>query len=265
MNAQLAVDLYTDVVRRRNLNSATAWHGIGMLLLSCEIYRRGWRKSHRVIKCVDSKRLRANASLRRARRATAYLAKALGIPECDVCENIGLYWQQPNIRLLQPHNLAGHAFRSLVATALHLFGDTEIDYEEQIERHEAFPGQSFQKHGVKTKIDILARRRNRAVALISAHWGIRHYRACEPPEALAYLPVLRRENPRGQFYAVVGEFDGGRLRKLLASSEPQAPNAAISGAVHFAPELIREGLGENGSLEHLRSLEWLIRETFRWD
>jgi hypothetical protein len=42
------------------------------------------------------------------------------------------------------------------------------------------------------------------------------------------------------------------------------PHAAISAAVHFAPELIWHGLRENGRTACLRNLEWLIQETYAW-
>jgi DNA mismatch endonuclease (patch repair protein) len=51
---------------------------------------------------------------------------------------------------------------------------------------------------------------------------------------------------------------------MLTHCPPLNPHAAISTAVHYAPQFIREGLGENGTHEHLRSLEWLFGETFKW-
>jgi hypothetical protein len=38
----------------------------------------------------------------------------------------------------------------------------------------------------------------------------------------------------------------------------------LNATVHFAPQLITAGLQENGRMTHLRSLEWLIGETFSW-
>ena len=39
---------------------------------------------------------------------------------------------------------------------------------------------------------------------------------------------------------------------------------AILAVVHFNPNLIRVGLKENGRIVELKSLEWLIGETFKW-
>jgi hypothetical protein len=264
VNAQLAVDLYNELQQRFQWTADRAWHGIAILLLSCELYTREWEPFHGIVTYVDSNRFRDEGTRHRAERLTSYLADQLGIQRNQLCERIALYWQRPEIRHLQPHNLVGHAFRSLIATVLKRFGDPEVDYEEEADPHNEFPGYMFQTRSRRAKIDIVARRGRRSVALLSVRWRIRHNRMRSVDEALAYVPALRRQNPNGHFYAVIGEFDGGRLRKLLSNCAPATPNAAISGTVHFAPQLIRNGLGENGTLEHLHSLEWLIQETFGW-
>lgn len=263
-NAQLAVDLYNELAQRFHWEADTAWRGIALLLLSCEIYTRGWEPFHDVITYVDSNRFRDEGTRRRAQQLTSYLADQLGVSREHLCEAVAVYWQRPEVRHLQPHNLVGHAFRSLIATALGRFGEPEVEYEEEADPHAEFPGYRFQTRSRRARIDIVARRGGRAVALLSVRWRFRHDRLDVVDEALAYVHALRRQNPSGRFYAVVGEFDGGRLRKLLGNCAPVDPNAAISGAVHFAPQLIRDGLRENGTLEHLRSLEWLIRETSAW-
>jgi len=268
-NAQLAVELYNELQGRYGLNAETAWHGIARLLLSCEVYRLKWEPFHNVVTYVDANRFTSgeggpHATLRRAEHLTEYLAAQLGIERQDLCQNIGLYWQHAKIRPLQPHNPAGHAFRSLTTASLQTFGDRDIAYEEEVGPHTEFPGHPFPTRSKRAKIDIIARRGNRTVALLTVRWRVRHDRLDVVDEALAYAPALHRHNPNGKVYAVLGEFDGGRLRKVLANCPPILPHAAISAAVHFAPQLIREGLQENGTLDHLRSLAWLIGETFHW-
>lgn len=187
-----------------------------------------------------------------------------GSEQSDLCQNIGIYWQHAKIRQVQPHNLVGHAFRSLITNALAQFGDPGVKYEEEVDPHSEFPGYTFTTRSKKPKIDIVARRDGRTVALVSVRWRFRHDRLDVIDEAIAYTPAFYRQNPNGKFYAVLGEFDGGRLRKVLANCPPIIPHAAISAAVHFAPQLIREGLQENGTLEHLCSLSSMISETFQW-
>jgi hypothetical protein len=218
---------------------------------------------------VDSNRFKSgksgpHATLRRAEQLTSYLATQLSIDRRELCQNIGLYWQHPQIRPLQPHNPVGHAFRSLVTTVLGRFGDQDVTYEEEVDPHSEFPGHSLTTRSKNPKIDVVARRGGRTVALLAVRWRVRHNRLGVVREAFAYAPAIRRHNPNGKVYVVLGEFDGGRLRKVLDNCPPINPHAAISAAVHFAPLLIREGLGENGTLEHLHSLAWLIGETSRW-
>ena len=251
------------------LDCGAAWQGIARLLLSCEVYRLGWKAFHDVLTYVDSNRFACGrtgprVTLRRAEQLTVYLAAQLNVDRPDLCNNIGLYWRQPQIRKLQPHNLVGHAFRSLIVNVLQLFGDPDVSYEERVDRNSLFPGQDLTKLAKRSKLDIVARRESRIVAILTVRWRVRHNRLQALDEAFAYGPALQRHNPNSKFYAVLGEFDSGRLRKVLDNCPPQAPHAALSAAVHFAPQPIREGLRENGTLEHLRSLEWLIGETFQW-
>jgi hypothetical protein len=270
MNAQLAVDLYNELQAQYSWTAGTAWHGIARLLLSCEIYKAKWETFRDVVVYIDSNRFTAgksgpHATLRRAEQLTEYLAAQLSVDRQNLCLNLGLYWRQPKIRTSQPQNLVGNAFRSLITATLQRFGDPGVVYEEEVRPHSEFPGHVFPTRSKSAKIDIVARRDNRTVALLSVRWRFRHDRIDVVDEAMAYAPAIQRQNPNGKVYAVVGEFDGGRLRKLLTNCPPIIPNAALSAAVHFAPQLIREGLQENGTLEHLRSLEWLIGETFLWE
>jgi hypothetical protein len=268
-NAELAVQLYKDLQSHYHWTPETAWHGIARLLLSCEVYRLRWEPFRNVVTYVDSNRFTSGGSgphktLRQAENLTTYLATQLNVEPQELCRNIGIYWQHPNIREVQPNNLLGHAFRSLITTALAQFGDAGIQYDEEVDPRSEFPGHSFPTRSTNARIDIVARRGAHTVALLGVRWRIRHNRLGVLADALAYTPALHRDNQNGKFYAVLGEFDGGRLRKVLANCSPSIPNGAISAAVHFAPQLIREGLEENGTLEHLRSLSWLIGETFHW-
>jgi hypothetical protein len=268
-NAQLAVDLYKDLHARYNWTANTAWHGIALLLLSCEVYKGRWEPFHNVVTYIDSNRFsikqgRPSSTLLKAEQLTVYLADQLGLDRASLCEKIGLYWQVQSVRLFQPNNLVGHAFRSLILTGLQLFGDPGVTYEEEADPHKEFPGQVFTTRSKNAKIDIMARRENRTVAILTVRWRVRHDRLDVIDEAMAYAPAARRHNPNCKVYPVLGEFDGGRLRKVLANCPPLFPNAAIDAAVHFEPRLILEGLQENGTLEHLRSLAWLIAESFKW-
>lgn len=271
-NAQLAVDLYNQLLQVHGFTAASAWHGIARLLLTTNVYRSGtgWQPFHNVVVYRESNDFKfnsagtPNAVLQRAEALTLYLAAQLGVPRAGINDHIGLYWNQPIISTLQPHNLVGHAFRSLVVTILQAFGDPSIVYGEEVDPHGEFPGFQFATRSPDAKLDIVARRDGHLVALLSTRWRYRHDRVDLVDEALAYAPAARRQNHNCTLYAVIGEFAPNRLHKVLANCPPAITNAALSAAVHFAPELIWYGLQENGRTTHLRNLEWLIQQTHEW-
>lgn len=268
-NAQLAVEMYEAQRARRGWSAASAWQGIARLLLSCETWRQGWQPFHDVVVYREANDFRTgvrgpNAVMRRADALTGFLAGQLGVARADLCNEIGMYWRHPDVAGLQPHNLAGHAFRSLTVHVLETFGDKSIAYAEEVSPYDEFPGQPFTTRSRDPRIDIVARRGKVTVALISSRWRYRHDRVEVVEEAMAYAPAARRHNPDCRLYASVGEFAPNRLEKVLSNCPPAQPRGALAAAVHFAPRLITAGLGENGRLAHLRSLEWLVGETFSW-
>ena len=175
--------------------------------------------------------------------------------------------------LLQPldqgrarhHNgAAGHAFRSLTVHILEIFGDPDITYAEEISPYDEFPGQEFTTRSHDPKMDIVGRRGNVTVALISSRWRFRHDRVDVVEEAMAYVTAARRHNSSCRLYASVGEFAPNRLKKILDNCPPAQPHGPLTAAVHFAPQLITGGLEEDGRMAHLQSLDWLIGESFSW-
>lgn len=265
-NAQTAVDMYEELRRVHRWDAANAWKGIALLLLTCDRWVGEWRPFHGAVVFRETNDFRVrngseNKTLRQARGLTEYLGKSLVVD--DVCESVGLYWKKPEIATLQPHNLLGHAFRSLVSHVLQSYGTTGITYSEEVDPHEEFPGLQFSTRSKNPRIDIVARKGNRTVALISARWRFRHDRVDLVDEALAYAPA-RRQHADLKFYAVVGEFSASRNEKVLKHCPPASTNPAIAALVHFCPDLLSGGLGENGRMAALKSLEWLIAETGNW-
>ena len=170
-----------------------AWHGIARLLLSCDTWRNGWQPFHDRVVYRESNEFRVGASgpnavMRRAETLTGFLAEELGIPHADLCNEIAVYWRHRKIAGLQPHNLLGHAFRSLTVHILETFGDQDITYAEEVSPHDEFPGPQFTTRSRDPKIDIVARRGGVTVALISSRWRFRHDRVDVVEEALATHP-----------------------------------------------------------------------------
>ena len=269
VNAQLAVDMYEAQRAQHDWNAATAWQGIARLLLSCDVWRQGWQPFHDVVVYREANDFKAGAHgpnivMRRADTLTGFLAVELGVTRADLCGEIAAYWRHPDVAKLQPHNLAGHAFRSLTVHILETFGDKGITYAEEVSPYDEFPGQQFTTRSRDPKIDIVARRGDVTVALISSRWRYRHDRVDVVEEAMAYAPAARRHNPACRFYASVGEFSPNRLDKVLSNCPPAQPRGPLTAVVHFAPRLITDGLEENGRMVYLKSLEWLIGETKSW-
>ena len=265
-NAQLAVDLFEELRSTHGWSAQDAWKGIAMLLLTCQLWKQGWGSFHGVVVYRESNDFRIrngkeNATIRKARSLTRMLSEAFGVE--DACSVIGQYWRRPEVSGAQPNNLVGHAFRSLVGHVLGTYGNPDVKYEEEVDPHDEFTGLTLHTRSKSTKIDIVARKGRETVALISTRWRFRHDRVDLVDEALAYAPS-RRFFPNIRFYGVVGEFASARNEKVLKHCPPLAENPPIAALVHFHPELITRGLGENGRMEHLKSLEWLIESTLSW-
>lgn len=278
VRAQLAVDEFLLLKEKFGWTKSDAWHGIAMLLLSCDVWESGgyqrlsFLRSHRDVPDVIVYRERndfkvtggkPNATVRRATQLSTYLAKELGVSPAELCDTIGAFYRSPIISEMQPHNIVGHAFRSICVEILKIYGDPEVTYEEEVDPYATFPGYSFDTRSKDAKLDIMASRKGIPVALISARWRYRHDRVDVHEEMFAYGPAARRVNRECALYGLVGEFSPVRLEKLLSHSPP-ARNAILAATVHFAPKLISEGLGENGRLSQLKSLEWLVDQTFTW-
>lgn len=268
-NATIAVNLFRNVIHHNGWGAADAWKAIAVLLLSCRVFEAGgWRPFHGTVVHQERNAFELtargpNSALRASQNLTDYLARELGVQ--NVCDVLGAYWNEPAISELQPNNLVGHAFRSIVAEYLRLFGNGRIQYEEEVDPRRLYPGFPFPTRSVDPKIDIVAFAGGVPVALISARWRFRHDRVDIIDEAFAYLPAARRLHPNANVYAAVGEMTSARLQKLTSNSLPLVAGGPLSGVVHFCPGLVTEGLGYALPRGHvLRSLEWLAAESHQW-
>ena len=267
-NAEAAAGLYRSQISHHGYGPADAWKPIASLLLACGAWRsktEGWAVSSEAVYFKEANEFRpGSAAMRRGSLLGDFLAAELGFERDELCSHIGLYWADERFRFAQPHNLVGHAFRSMLVEALTLFGDPEIRYEEEADPKLEFPGHAFATRSPNSRIDIVARRGPATVALISSRWRFRHDRVDVVEEAMAYMTAARRVNPNCQQYAWVGEFMPARLEKVLAHTAPNHPNPPLAACVHFEPRLITEGLQERDMKGQLKSLAWLISETGGW-
>jgi hypothetical protein len=268
--AQLAAEMFRADVARHGYGAGQAWLAIAQLLLTCKIWRQGWRKFHGVIVYRESNDFKPSAKgipnkvLRSAEQMTTFLAKELGVERGEVCESIGTFWKHRDLRGVQPNNPVGHAFRSILVEYLTLFGAKGLQYEEEVDPYGLFHGGDFKGRSKEPKIDIVVYKHNVPVALITCRWRYRHDRVDIIDEAQNYVPIARRQFTGCRFYACVGEFSAARLEKILKNAAPIGKYPLIDACVHFAPRLLTEGLGENGRLQHIKSLDWLAEESRSW-
>ena len=270
-HAELAVELYGDLLAERGWELDRAWLAVASLLMTCEVWHRGqWHAHHGapVLQEANNYRLtrrgEPNKALTEAMLVRRRLADELGVGEQEACGEIGQFLRHPDIAGLQPNNPRGHAFRSLVAETLARFGDRQLDVYEEVSPHDLFPGFDFGNRSPNARIDIVVQRGPRIVALITTRWTYRHDRVDIIDEALAYMPAARRQNAGCRFYGVTAEFVTARLRKVIEQTAPAAPNAAIDRLVHLQPELAGALLGRNGGLDRMWSLEAMVRASGDW-
>jgi len=248
-----------------------AWLAISKLLVTCEIWEGGqWKPFFEAPVLMErnnyklSKSGVANRYLADAQAIRQFLASALAVPDGEVCGQIGIFFQQPGVSRLQPNNLRGHAFRSLVAETLAVFGDPELDVQEERRVHELFPGWDFGNRSRDARVDITVLRHGRVVAMVTTRWTYRHDRVDMIDEARAYLPAARNGNRNARFFGVTAEVGTARLKKVIDETVAVHPNAAITRLVHLNPAMPGPVIGNNGTLAHLMSLTDFVQDSWTW-
>lgn len=268
--SKLAAELFRKQVLDQALDAESAWKAIAQMLLTCKVWRSGWKKFHGVIVYRESNDFKMSASgepnkcIRNAEDMSRYLADQLGVRRDQLCDSIGTYWARKELRSVQPNNPVGHAFRSILVEYLEMFGSPLLTFDEEVDPYKIFPGSDFRGRSKNPKIDIVAYKNNIPVALISCRWRYRHDRVDIIDEAQNYVPIARRQYSGCRFYAFVGEFSAARLDKVLKNAAPVNENPLIDACVHFSPSLLTEGLGENGRTQHIKGLAWLAQESTTW-
>ncbi|MYB41198.1 MAG: hypothetical protein F4X76_03210 [Chloroflexi bacterium] len=205
--AELAVDLYGDLLDEHGWELDEAWLAIAMLLVTCEIWRdREWRAFYDAPVLQESnnygltKSGKPNAALSEAMLVKEWIAAGLNADPDGLCSELGRFFRHPDIVHLQPNNPRGHAFRSLVAETLARFGDQQLEVHEEVSPRGLFPGFDFGNRSQAARIDIVVQRGQRVVALITTRWTYRHDRVDIIDEALTYVPSARRQNNECRFF-----------------------------------------------------------------
>ncbi len=270
-NAELAVRMYGELLDEHGWGLDRAWLAISSLLMTCDLWwDGGWHPFH------DAPVLREsnvygltrtgdpNPALTDAFRVKERLAVGFAVADADVCATLGRFFREPRLLGLQPNNPRGHAFRSLVAETLARFGDPALGVAEAISPHDVFAGFDRFAAGRGSRIDIVVRRGDHLVALITTHWTYRHTRVGILRDAEAYMPAVRVLNADCRFYGVTAEFGTARLKKVIAETAPVMRNAVIDRLVHLNPELPGDLIGKNGELREMWSLAQMVEDSYNW-
>jgi hypothetical protein len=271
-HANLAVDLYRDLLESKGWGLEKSWLAIAQLLMTCQVWESGkWHPFHALPVLMERNNYKVtntgkpNRSLLDAERVANFLASQLQISPPELCSNLGLFFEHPEIRGLQPNNPRGHAFRSIVAETISRFGDPGLTIIEEQSPHDLFPGFSMPARSDRAKIDIVVKRGPRVVALVSTRWTYRHDRVDLIDEAMAYMPAARSVNPTCVYYGVVAEFGKARLKKVIDQTEAVVPTAALRRLVHIKASLASDVIDRNGDLAHLIDLEEMVNDSRDWN
>ena len=280
-HAELAVELYGELLTRHGWDLERAWLAIAKLLMTCEVWNPlrgpncgwgpGWMELYDAPVLREkndyghTKQGRPNRALADAFLVKERIAAEIRVDPPRLCGELGQFFRHPDIVELQPQNPRGHAFRSIVAETLARFGDPELDVREEVSPHELFPGPDFGNRSADARIDIVVQRGLRIVALITTRWTYRHDRVDIIDEARAYMPPARGQNRDCRFYGVTAEFMTARLKKVIAETSPVTRNAAIDRLVHLNPELPGDLIGRNGDLREMWSLAEMVRDSRNWE
>ena len=270
-NAELAVRLYHELLAEHGWQLDRAWLPIATLLMTCDVWSSGgWHTllGAPVLRESNDYRLTRrgapNKALAQALQVKQRIAAELATDQEGLCSELGLFFRQPELDGLQPNNPRGHAFRSLVAETLAHFGDPALCVVEEVSPRELFPDFNSHGHHRDSRIDIVAKRGARPVALITTQWTYRHTPVGMLRDAEAYMPAARNLNSNTRFFGVTAEFGTARLLKVIGQTRPVRPNAAIDRLVHLNPELPGELIGKNGDLRLMWSLEQMVQDSHNW-
>ncbi len=202
-----------------------------------------------------------NKALREATLIGDYIAEKLRVPRGELCVHIGAFLKGLD---MQPNNPRGHAFRSLVAESLSVYGDRDLTIMEEQDPHFHYPGARFALRSNNPRIDIVVLRHQKIVALCSARWTYRHDRVDMLEEAAEYMGAARRDNPDCKFFGITAELNPARLKKVVKQTSPLQRNAAMERLVHLHKPLATTVIGHNGVLEHLMDLAEWARDSVNW-
>jgi hypothetical protein len=253
------------------LTKSSAWLGIYQTLLWYEpIGHLGYKDLPHII---EADKLRPTARKKdswvkptiwqvRAEKIHTYLCKQLGDDSANVATRFDRLLKSTEYQGLQRQNTLGIAFAGLIEHVLSKFGSRGVSYATEVEAASIFPGIEVPGRSGAPRIDVLVRRNDIPLAVISAKWSVRHDRLNDitnecPVYKAAYERIYRQTRQHLLYYVVTNEFDPSRLTKML-------DDTCVNGIVHVHKPAVVDVCGLNGRLKQLTDLEAFIDLASSW-
>ncbi len=242
-NDRIAVEAFNDIVTRENLDKYTAWKAIAKLLLTCEVWegkRTGW--SPLVYeRCIVFEEANTFGVTKSGEEIAKYSSEGSSVHTWPVSLAF-----RPKVSAMRSAFIGGFprsgtcslttcsGIRSGLSASLTSSGSV-IRKSPTMKRLVRMPNLRAINAGASpgAKIDIVARRGDLPVALMSCKWRYRHDRVEFVEEFMRYLTPARRLNSNMEFYAITGEFSSARLHKALEASQPASVHGPMSGGRAF--------------------------------
>lgn len=190
-----------------------------------------------------------------------YIAEKLGVPTETLPSMVDQLMKLPPYRGKQRHNIIGSAFAALLKHTLETLGNKEVTYELEANGAKVFPGVQLPTRTAVPFIDILVRKGNRAIGIISTKWSIRHDRINDlTSECRAYKNASTWTDTHLFYYVATNEFDPARTTKLIEDKCIREGG----GVIHVHKALVTEVCKLNGRAQEMLDLSDLIKITFSW-
>lgn len=199
-----------------------------------------------------------NAWQRRAQAFEQYLAQALGCPSHQAQQQVDQLMRLPGYQGMQRQNPLGIAFPGVAKFIFERFGNQAIAYDLEVDATTIFPGITIPGRSTKPMIDILGRKGNLPVAIISAKWSLRHDRVNDMTnECPAYKSAAMWTRNPLRYYVITNEFAPTRLSRILTDK-------CIDALAHVHKNAVVGVGGLDGRLVNMLDLADLVSATHSW-
>jgi len=251
-----AIELFQGADYPEGLDHSTAWLGIYQVLLWLVPTQHHGTLPH----IIEADKFRSESSpwVSRSLCIRSHLCELLKCDEQTLRAKVDLLMQCPGYVGLQRQNPLGIASGELIAHVMSKFGDQALVIRTEVPATELFPGVQLQSRSRNPRVDIVAFRSGRPVAIISTKWSVRHDRLVDIiDEAISYKTAAVRTGREIPCFFVTNEFDPARLDKLIGAQ-------VVDAVIHVHPDLFTKICGLNDRLLLMKNLGYLCATSHCW-